>query len=192
MKLCYRILLGLSLVWGLSACSFNNEREDVNLVEASYAAVDAINKQLDGRVDKTRPIIVTSFVNVDDLSQSSSLGRIVGEQFASRLSQLGYLVIEMKMRDTVFIQEKNGEFMLSRKLREISAEHQADGIVVGTYAVGKDHAYVTARVVQASDSTLVAGHDYALPLGPDAQAMLKQRKRRVSSSSAAAGLSAAY
>ncbi|MCB1876900.1 MAG: hypothetical protein KDH88_13085 [Chromatiales bacterium] len=191
MKSWYGVLAGLVLAGGLSGCSFNNERKDIDLVEASYSAVDSIHDQLNGRVDMSRPVIVTSFVNVDDLTQSSSLGRIIGEQFASRMSQLGYRVIEMKLRDTVFIQEKNGEFMLSRKLRDISAEHQADGIVVGTYAVGKDHAYVTARVVQAVDSTLVAGHDYAIPLGPDAQSMLKQRKHR-SSSAAGGGLSAAY
>jgi hypothetical protein len=94
---------------------------------------------------------------------SSSLGRLVAEQISSRLAQHGLNIKEIKLRkDTIFIQQKKGEFMLSRRLKELGLDYDADSALVGTYTVTPLRIFVTARIVRAEDNTVIASHDYSI------------------------------
>lgn len=166
----------LALAAGCTTKTTKEAIEDADIVATSHAAADGLIEKLLATLEPGRPIIATSFASIDQLETSSSLGRIIGEQVASRFTNRGFKVVEMKLRDSVFIKEGAGEFMLSRELRNISKEHDAQAILVGTYAVGKDHLYVTARVVRANDSVILSSHDYRLPIGPDTKAMLYTRR----------------
>jgi len=182
-----RTFLTLSLFClGLLGCSL--PVRDQNLVTASYKAADALiagAKELHLLDEQPRkngiytqqPILITSFVNIDDLQQSSTFGRIIGEQIGSRIAQHGYKVIEMKMRTgSIFVQEHTGELVLSRELREISYQHDAYAVVVGTYADSKDSAYVTAKLVRAKDSVVLSSYDYKVAVGPDTKQMLRKKR----------------
>ncbi|EDN66825.1 conserved hypothetical protein [Beggiatoa sp. PS] len=167
----------------LASCSFFIK--DYNLVRSSYKAAD---KLLDGiedieflqpredGFDAKQSILVTSFVNIDNLQESSTFGRIVAEQIGSRIAQYGYKMIEMKMRTgSIFVQEQTGELILSRQLQEISFQHDAFAIAVGTYGVSKESVYVTAKLVRAKDSVILSSYDYWLPVGPDTKQMLRKK-----------------
>ena len=145
---------------------------NVDIGRINYKAVDTLLRKLRSRLGKDSPILVASFVNLDNLEQSSSLGRLVSEQFASRFKEKGYTTIEMKLRTTVFIKKGSGEFLLSRELSEIGIKHRAQAVVVGTYAAGADRLYLTARVVNVNDSTILAAHDYTMPMSLDVFKML--------------------
>ena len=110
-------------------------------------------------------IIVASFVNVDNLEQSSTFGRIIAEQIGSRFAQKGYKVVEMKLRQhSVFMAERKGEFLLSRDLREVSRNHNAAAVVVGVYGEAYDRVYVSSRIVRPSDNVVIASCDYGVPM----------------------------
>jgi FlgO protein len=71
---------------------------DGNLVTVGYSIADQL---VDNAAQSIRPadtLIVASFVNVNNLEESSSFGRIIAEQIASRFAQRGHRVIEMKLR----------------------------------------------------------------------------------------------
>lgn len=155
------------------------------LIGTNYRAADSLIK--DSRTDKlylSSPVLITSFVNIDDVQHSSTFGRIIAEQIGSRIAQQGYKVIEMKMRtDNIFIRGNTfrgdeGEFMLSRELRDISLKHNAQVVVVGTYAESQRRVYVTAKLVRTSDSVILTSYDYELPVGPDTKRMLRTRNRQ--------------
>jgi TolB-like protein len=78
----------------------------------------------------------------------------------------------MKLRTTIFIKEGSGEFLLSRELSEISTKHNAQAMVVGTYAIASDRVYLTVRVVNAVDSAILASYDYNVPITRDVFKML--------------------
>ena len=67
---------------------------------------------------------------------------------------------------------KEGEFLLSRALKDLSLEHDAQAAIVGTYAVGENNVYVTTKVIRASDSVVLASQDFVLPLGPDVRKLV--------------------
>jgi TolB-like protein len=76
-------------------------------------------------------------------------------------------MIEMKMRNNVYIKQNGGEFVLSRTVRDLSRAQNAAAVVAGTYAIGRNTVYVNARLIRAADNLILASHDYTLPLGPD-------------------------
>ena len=175
----WKIAFVLALLLPLSACETPPKKiNDANIVEKSHHAAQALINNLQWDMEAGRPLIVASFANIDNLGESSSLGRIVSQQLASQFTQKGYSVIEVLLRRSVYIKQQQGQFLLSRDVQELSREHDAQAVIVGTYAVGADNIYITAKLIRAQDSIVLAAHDYTLPMGPDAQALLKRNRFR--------------
>jgi TolB-like protein len=170
--LCISILLGL-----IAGCS--KEIKDTDLVSASYSATDALLKvarEIENYPNK--PILIASFVDVDNVQHSSTLGRTLAEQMGSRVSQHGYKVIEVKLRtNSVFVRgtkdQDEGEFMLSRELQDISFQHDAHAVLVGTYGKGPEVVYITAKLVRTKDSVILGSYDFSLPVGKNTKKMLQ-------------------
>lgn len=157
----------------LTKTRFTNEK---SILSANYKAADSLLKKLPAELAKDSPILVASFVNLDDLNDSSTFGRVVSEHFASRFKQGGYTTMEMKLRTKVFIKAGLGEFMLSRELAEIGIKHRARAVAVGTYAVASKRVYLTTRVVNVSDGSVLSSYDYDIPITFDVFKMLLKGK----------------
>ena len=127
-------------------------------------------------LDKNNNILIASFVNINNLQESSTLGRMIAEHVSSRLSQRGHKIIDMRLRKTsVFMEEGKGEFLLSRDLLEVSKNHNATAVVVGTYGESLNGVYVSARIVNPSDNTIIASCDYGLAMGREADILMRNR-----------------
>jgi TolB-like protein len=166
----------------LTAVENNIRIVDANddvITAANYKAAEYLIGKLPKDMLKDSPLLVASFVNVDNLNESSTFGRMVSEQISSRFKQLGYTTIEMKLRTTIFIKEGSGEFLLSRELSDISTKHNAQAVVVGTYASASDRVYLTVRIVNAADSTILASYDYNVPMTRDVFKMLLKGREGV-------------
>jgi TolB-like protein len=110
------------------------------------------------------PVIVATFVNINNLRESSTFGRLAAENISSRLSQRGYKIIELRLRtNSIFMEEGKGELLLSRDLQSVSKKHNAAAVVVGTYGRANGLTYVSARIVNPSDSLVVSTCDFVLP-----------------------------
>ena len=144
---------------------------DKDIVAVSYAATERLMNGSVDPIDRNKPILVTSIADIDNLDQSSGFGLIVGEQVASRLSQLGYTVVESKLRGTLAI-NGNGEFILSRDARKIAAAHDAQAVVTGSYAGGLDSAVVSLKLIRLTDAKILAAFDYSMPMGPNTRSLI--------------------
>ncbi len=157
----------------LAGCQTNGPAKDVNMIPISH---DAAKKMIFQSKDRLEPgsLILASFADIDNLENSSTFGRIVAQQIGSVFSSQGYKIIEMLLRGNVYIGKGEGEFLLSRALKDLSSEHNAQAVIVGIYAVGSKSVYVTAKLIQASDSIVLASEDFVLPLGPDLRTLVTQ------------------
>ena len=180
-SLLIRLPLGLVLVGAITACQDPYQNAiprpvpgiaDVDLVANSYQAAERLVRGLQQPLDMEKPLLVATLVDVADMRQTTDLGRIIAEQVSSRLTQLGYQTKEMKFRGSFLVHEGGGEFVLSRALRDISRQQDAQAVVAGVYAVARDDVYITLRMIRAADSSVMASYDYVLPLGPDTSALL--------------------
>jgi TolB-like protein len=145
-----------------------------DLVRSSYAAGDALAEHLKKScMDEDDPIASASFVNIDALYQSSTFGRVISQQITSRLFQNGYNCIELRMRErTIFIEEEQGEFALSRQIKNIGIKHNIKAFLAGTYSVTPRYVYVSARIVNTENNSILASHDYAIRLNAHIYSML--------------------
>ncbi|KKO10378.1 hypothetical protein LCGC14_0029170 [marine sediment metagenome] len=139
------------------------------LVHAAAEQMMANNPEL----TRYSPMIAATFVSIDNLSQSSTLGRMSSEIMASALARQGMQVREVKMRDSMFIEESVGELILSRQVQRLSAQHNARSILMGTYAQGQDFVYVSARIVRAGDAMVLGTADFRLPLNNNTRSLLE-------------------
>jgi TolB-like protein len=162
----------LPLVFALLSCSSIDNR--YYAINHNHQAAQALAEQIHGRLDKVKPLIVASFVNINDLNESSPLGRSISQQFATVFTSNGYRIIEMLLRKDIYIKQDSGEFLLSRELKNISQTHHAQAVVVGTYAVGETRVYVTAKVINADTSIVISAYDYSLPIDKDTKALLSK------------------
>jgi TolB-like protein len=153
-----------------------HEVKDADITAASYAAADTLVERSQIPLDKSRNIVVATFVNINDLQDSSAMGRLIAEQVASRLTQQGYQVVEIKLRNNIFIREQGGEFMLSRAVQDVSSAHEAQAVVAGVYAVARDRVFVKASISRPEDSTVISAYDYDLPIGKNLRALLYTRR----------------
>ena len=168
------VALCLSLLMGCAAqhTYTGTDYSDGNLVAVGYTIADqlAAPEGFARSIGPSDLLIVASFVNVNNLEESSSFGRIIAEQITSRFVQRGHKVIELKLRqDSIFIREGHGEFLLSRDIRALSKTYSAAAVVVGTYAEGGDRLYVSARIVRPTDNIIISAYDAGIPM--DAMAM---------------------
>ena len=156
--------------------NYYNTKNPKGIIGANYQAADSlIERAQDIHLHRNRPILSTSFVDIDNVKSSSTFGRMLGEQMGSRFAQHGFNVVEMKMRNSIFVQEHTGELILSRQLRDISLQHNAYAVLIGTYAQGKRRVYVTAKLVRAENNIILASYDYELPIGPDTKYLLRTK-----------------
>ena len=135
------------------------------LLEANLYAGDVLAKMLDQRMPTTAGILVANLVNLDDLNSSSSLGRVSSQQIASRLSQHGFRVLEARLGANLLMDLHEGEFMLSRETAKLlTSDHDAAAILLGTYSDAGNGLFVSVRVVGLAQNTIIAAHEYFLPL----------------------------
>lgn len=174
-----RLLLGLftacsALLFGGCSSLSQSPLPPEPVPNLSELAHEAAAQMVASNPDMTRysPMIAATFVDIDDLAQSSTFGRISSELMASALSRQGIKVREVKMRDSLFIEEQVGELILSRQVQRLSARYDARSILMGTYALGQDYVYVSARVVRSTDALVLGTADFRLPLNNNTRTLL--------------------
>jgi TolB-like protein len=175
-----------------SGCSyFNGTRVEnilggkTNLIHFSYTIADHLaERALPPLVPHhpNMPILVTTFVDNNDLQQTSRFGRILQEHIASRFVQLGYTVREIKLSNTLHIEPRSGETILSRDLTQLSDGQQAQTILVGTISRTNRILYISARLINPVNSNILATDDHQLVMDDDILAMFDLQRQSDSDS----------
>ncbi|MBF0453791.1 MAG: hypothetical protein HQL72_03110 [Magnetococcales bacterium] len=148
---------------------------DVDLIRMSHAVTDALVAELRKNhpsFHQRKPILVTSFVNRNNLDSSSELGVLISDHVGSRFTQQGYRIVEPRLRKDLAIRKEQGEFILSRDINKLSADNRAYAVVVGNYTETKSVLDFTARLIQIKDRQVLASVDAKIPLGMDVRDLL--------------------
>lgn len=162
--------VGLGLL--LTGCSSTPSQPDTSdLIALNQRATDALLQ--DAALDAEKPLLVAAFVDMDMLTESSRLGRLFSEQVAGRLVQRGYKVVELKLRDKLFLKRGQGVLMLSTELSEVSKSHQAQAVLVGSYTSSGENVYLSLKLVGVQGNIVLAAHDYSLPLDKNVKGLLR-------------------
>lgn len=175
---CYRRLTIAFTILLLSGCSQEPSWFDVRsdqFIETNYRNTDALIAQTSQSLSSKQALIMTTVVSIDKLERSSTLGRLISEQVSGRLTQRGYTMSEIKLRSNLYINKDQGELMLTREIKELATNHDAQAVVVGTYALSQQLVFVNLKIIQPSSNTIMASVDYALPLDGNMRALLGRK-----------------
>jgi len=170
-------ILALALAASLAGCAsapiYPQTVHSEGLSGVIYDAADqVVGSAANAGLTRNKPIIIATSVNVDDLGDSSTFGRLASQLVATRLTQLGYLVRDVTYMQGLVVTPQTGEMVLSREASKIALENNAQAVVAGTYAVGGEKIYLNLRMLAAADGHLISAVDVAIPLNEDTQRMI--------------------
>ena len=143
-----------------------------DLIGTSHKAADELLERLSPPLKPNEPVLVASFADIDDLERSSTFGRTVSQFIASRLTNRGIKVIELKMTDSVYIKQSEGEFFLSRNVQKLSKAHAAKIVFAGTYSKGNNMVYISARALDPENGMVLSAYEYDLAIDDNLIKML--------------------
>jgi TolB-like protein len=98
------------------------------------------------KMNTTKPILITSFVKLDQFKKTSEFGRVISESLINELSNRGFNIIEFRGQMAVSINE-DGEYFISRKPHELKDKIPNTYVVVGTYSRQYKKIILNARVI---------------------------------------------
>jgi TolB-like protein len=141
-------------------------------VQKSLTAVGRFNAQIIFMADQIErnsdrntldnTFIVTSFTDLNKLSETTPFGRLVAENLIHELQVRKWKVYEVRLSNSLIINE-NGEFSLSRDIKKIKDTYKVGGIVTGTYSEGNNHVIVNARVMDINTGLVTSSGQAYFP-----------------------------
>lgn len=140
-------------------------------LETAYWAVDALLAQLADR-DCLGRVLVATLVDINAVNQTSMFGRQFSEFLSSRMTQRDVDVIHATVRQDHMLIRQDGQFLLSRDIRNLAADHNAKTVLVGTYGTTKDQVILSLRLVSTVDDATLSAVDFSLDRANEVQEML--------------------
>ncbi|MBN2446636.1 MAG: hypothetical protein JXO22_07920 [Phycisphaerae bacterium] len=171
----------VAAAWGASGCAcpyrvvkLERGGKDADLVRTTYQAVDCLLYLMpaDSAPDPKRRVLVATSVNLDEVRDTSTFGRLNGELLAARLAQKGYSVVHLTIRQGSVAINDQGQFALSRDIQKLAANYDTGAVLVSTYTLAPEKVFISLKLVNAEANTVVSAIDYAIPKGPQTQALL--------------------
>jgi TolB-like protein len=145
----------------LAGCPF---RKTPTLKDSGYTIAEGLIYNLKDELSYLYPVLVTTVADVDHLKESTTLGRVMSEMISSHLSQMGYKVIEIRMAENkLFFINSQGEFVLSRDVRDLARKYSAQAVVAGTHGAVDGKTYISARIIRCDDGQIISSYDYIMP-----------------------------
>lgn len=97
----------------------------------------------------------TSFVDLNDFTDSSPLGRYMAEAMFYEFNQRGVPVREYRMDGKIRMREAQGEFALTRQLPPLNVKQKWSAVLLGTYLKEGNAYFVNVRLVRPIDGMVL-------------------------------------
>lgn len=116
-----------------------------------------LGEQIDRSVSadtRSRATIITSFADLNNLSETTNFGRLVGENLMHELQIKGWSVTDVRLTRDLIINTA-GEFSLSRDIKRLRETMPAANVVTGTYSLTSDGVLLNVRVLDLATGQMV-------------------------------------
>ncbi|MGM0519423.1 MAG: FlgO family outer membrane protein [Campylobacterota bacterium] len=101
-----------------------------------------------------KPVIITSFVRLDQFKKTTEFGRIISESLINELSNRGFNIIEFRGQVGVSVNDE-GEYFITRKVRQMKGKTPNTYVVVGTYSRQYKNVILNARVIDNATGRII-------------------------------------
>ena len=101
-------------------------------------------------------VILATMVNLDDLLDTSSFGRVMTESLATSLFRHGLRVAEVRKANSLLVKGKTGEFFLTRNGAQMAKSQNVQAIVTGTYSLTPTTVIINVRLLEAASEEVLS------------------------------------
>ncbi|WP_305459119.1 FlgO family outer membrane protein [Photobacterium leiognathi] len=101
------------------------------------------------------PLAVTSFVDLQDMTETNWLGNVVSENFMYQMQQRGFTVVDYKSTGVIKV-TSDGDFSISRNWRELASQQPVDYVLTGTMLRQSGGVLVNARIIGMRSNVVIA------------------------------------
>jgi len=108
------------------------------------------------KINKVR-VILTSFVDLEELDKTSTLGRLISESMFNELHVRKFEITDFRGQDAISV-NNNGEFHITRDVEKLKDNIEAiEYILVGTYVkFEEDSLLINARIIDSESGTILS------------------------------------
>ena len=144
-----------------SGCTFSGKHVDFTTASPDFFGFgDELAKQLVANKRNSTAaeerLILTAFVNLDDLYQTSGFGRALTESMINSLFRQGFRVAEIRKAPGLYMKTKAGELTLTRDISLIAREQEVQAIIAGTYSLTPRTIVVNAKMLAADSEEVLS------------------------------------
>lgn len=100
-------------------------------------------------------IAITSFVDLHNLSRTTSFGRTLGETFFNELFVRGFNVADFRGQHALSV-NPTGEFFITRNIQKINKKIENSYVLVGTFTTIDQKVLINARIMDNTTGRVVA------------------------------------
>lgn len=147
-----------------------SERED--RFGTLYIATE-INRNLQKRDIMAAPVIVTTFVDLNDLGKTSVFGRMMAERLIDELSKQGFKVLEVRRAQDLFMKKDVGEMILTRDVAELAGSTNARSVLAGTYVATEQSVIINARLIDTKSPQVISTVSFEVAMTQEIQGLLQ-------------------
>jgi TolB-like protein len=115
-----------------------------------------------GRKGSNSSFLISSFTNLNNLAETSPLGRLIAENLMHELQVRAWRVYEPRLMQN-FVINKNGEFTLSRDVKHLREHYGVTNVVAGTIMNSDDQLVINARVIDTSTGMVMSSGQIQIP-----------------------------
>ena len=123
--------------------------------------------------------LYSAFVGEDNYDVTTPLGRLIGDALASRMQNVGFQVIEVRLSRSMRVHKKFGMMVLSQDMQKLFDEYQATFMITGSYTITPHAVYVLARVIGNTSQVIYASSGAWLPRASMVNYLLDYREPTV-------------
>lgn len=126
----------------------NDMQANVTTQYTLEATINSLAAQMmqNQKMSTNKPVLITSFVRLDNFKKTTEFGRIVSESLINEMSNRGFNIIEYRGQMAVSINER-GEYFITRNPHKLKEKIPNTYVVVGTYSRQYGSVMLNARVM---------------------------------------------
>ncbi|MGE6106212.1 FlgO family outer membrane protein [Aeromonas sobria] len=150
-----KLITALALTLALSACGSDpinrkvgDPRQAAPGMELNWLVARLTDQLMERKSlsTLTEPIAVASFVDLDTLKDTNWMGQQIEESFIYELNRRGEVVVDFKTTGSIQVTPQ-GDFVMSRNYKDLSARLPISRILTGTFSRNKQGILVNARII---------------------------------------------
>lgn len=130
-----------------------------------------------GRKGSNSSFLISSFTNLNNLAETSPLGRLIAENLMHELQVRAWRVYEPRLMQN-FVINKNGEFTLSRDVKHLREHYGVTNVVAGTIMNSDDQLVINARVIDTSTGMVMSSGQIQIPSNWFTNGLLEEPRAR--------------